>query len=407
MNLYLQNTSVFSKVKNLLTVLLFTFISFNTYSQCTITAQPVSTQLVNPNIVPSALIVVATGNNLTYQWYKNLANNNTNGTLIPGATSASFTPPSSNTVGATYYYVKVIRPSFTCISAVSEVRVACSVQVSGETFSAADGVSKTFNQPPTNYGFTFDIFTLDNSFNMTINGTSLAFKTGFPSTPAELQFQSSATPGINVKFKDGDLYETNTGIAGSRNIWQLTGNQATPILRVVISPTGAVSLFGSKVSGGSLFPLELFNGATLNTIVWNSAANNVIVISQLVTGPTYINGRGYGVNLVTCLPCYTDGSIATEGVTGTRVGITTLKRAGSLDTEWPGVRKSSFVAIESNTKGFVLTRMTSNPALPLAENHISKITNPQEGMMVYDIFTKCLKLYDGVKWDCFNLPTCP
>uniref|UniRef100_UPI002939290E glycine-rich domain-containing protein n=1 Tax=Algoriphagus algorifonticola TaxID=2593007 RepID=UPI002939290E len=40
---------------------------------------------------------------ITYQWYRNTTNSNTGGTLIPGATSPSYTPPTDN-VGTTYYY---------------------------------------------------------------------------------------------------------------------------------------------------------------------------------------------------------------------------------------------------------------------------------------------------------------
>lgn len=40
---------------------------------------------------------------VSYQWYSNTTNSNTGGTLIPGATNPTFTPP-SNTVGTLYYY---------------------------------------------------------------------------------------------------------------------------------------------------------------------------------------------------------------------------------------------------------------------------------------------------------------
>lgn len=56
----------------------------------------------------------------------------------------------------------------------------CYVQVNGNTFvwnytSAVDGtfVDYTIAQPGTDYGFTFDIYNLDNSFNMEINGVKI------------------------------------------------------------------------------------------------------------------------------------------------------------------------------------------------------------------------------------------
>jgi hypothetical protein len=63
------------------------------------------------------------------------------------------------------------------------------------------------------------------------------------------------------------------------------------------------------------------------------------------------------------------------------------------------VRKSGHVALESNTKGFVITRMSST--------EISSIPVPQEGMMVYDKTAKCLKIYSDGAWSCFSNPACP
>ena len=82
------------------------------------------------------------------------------------------------------------------------------------------------------------------------------------------------------------------------------------------------------------------------------------------------------------------------------MGITLLKRAGSDNQDnWPMVRKSGHIALESNTQGFVVTR--------IAKADLGNITNPQEGMMVYDTTDKCLKIYSGNAWKCFNTPACP
>jgi hypothetical protein len=53
----------------------------------------------------SALTVVATGTNVTYQWYSNTLNSTANATSISAATSASYIPPA--TPGTMYYYVVV------------------------------------------------------------------------------------------------------------------------------------------------------------------------------------------------------------------------------------------------------------------------------------------------------------
>ena len=61
------------------------------------------------NAVAAALTVTASvedGGTLSYQWYSHNMSSNSGGTLINGATSASYTPP-TNTAGTVYYYVEV------------------------------------------------------------------------------------------------------------------------------------------------------------------------------------------------------------------------------------------------------------------------------------------------------------
>ena len=122
-----------------------------------------------------------------------------------------------------------------------------------------------------------------------------------------------------------------------------------------------------------------------------------------VPGPTTADiGQGVGASTnaaVNACICYNDPNTGTVGA-DTKHGITLLKRAGATPQpdNWPMERKSAFTALESNTKGFVITRMTT------AE--INALTG-QSGMMVYDTNLKCLKLFNGTAWSCFNTPTCP
>ncbi|WP_424656277.1 immunoglobulin domain-containing protein, partial [Capnocytophaga granulosa] len=76
------------------------------YASPTITTQPVASSTLCGGSRPTTLSVVATGDDISYQWYKNTTNDNTSGDIIPGKTSATFDPP-TDTVVTTYYYVKV------------------------------------------------------------------------------------------------------------------------------------------------------------------------------------------------------------------------------------------------------------------------------------------------------------
>ncbi|MDO5614780.1 MAG: right-handed parallel beta-helix repeat-containing protein [Cruoricaptor ignavus] len=98
--------------------------------------------------------------------------------------------------------------------------------------------------------------------------------------------------------------------------------------------------------------------------------------------------------------CFEDATTGT-GLT-TKHGISSLQRAATainLSDGWPTVRKSAWTVLESNTKGFVITRMTTA--------QINAIAHPQDGMMTYDTTEKCLKIYDGTEWACFSTATCP
>lgn len=107
-----------------------------------------------------------------------------------------------------------------------------------------DGVAQDFSFPATDFGFVFDIYSLDNSFNLTINGVQLAVN--------EIQFQvGNATYPQNIKFQDGSAWQ----YGGIPPIYNMTGTKDTPLVRVVIGKDGSVSMFGSKVSNGICFLL--------------------------------------------------------------------------------------------------------------------------------------------------------
>lgn len=80
-----------------------------------ITAQPLATQTQCQSSVASILEVQVTGGSGTfsYQWYSNTSNNTTTGTLIPGATGSTFTPPTTST-GTTYYYCLITQSDLGC-----------------------------------------------------------------------------------------------------------------------------------------------------------------------------------------------------------------------------------------------------------------------------------------------------
>lgn len=243
----------------------------------------------------------------------------------------------------------------------------CTEDVLGNAFSTTDGNPVTFSQPATDFGFVFDIYTLDNSFNLNINGTQLSTQ--------EIQF-STAVP--NIRFADGSVY----GSGGVPEIWQIIGTTSAPSVRVNISATGAVTLFGSKVSGGPLFPLELYNGATFNTITWNVASANMVTATQVVVGPTYMTGYGSGKKIVPC-HCIKPGATGTPD-SYAQIGI--LTKPSITVANWPKSVPNGQLVLDSAGKGLVITHMTTAQRDALI---------PVEGMVIYNTDLKCVQLYRG------------
>ena len=76
-------------------------------SAITISTQPTSPAAMTYGTISGSLTVAGTASNnntVSYQWYKNTTNSATGGTIIPGATSASYTIPTDLNAGTYYYY---------------------------------------------------------------------------------------------------------------------------------------------------------------------------------------------------------------------------------------------------------------------------------------------------------------
>lgn len=177
----------------------------------------------------------------------------------------------------------------------------CRQDINPVPFSVQNGTTKTFTMPATDFGFVFDIYALDNSFNLSINGVMLATQ--------EINFQGYLQTRT-VRFKDGTTYGYETGdlapptplpAGRTYDIWSLQGTPSAPLVRVVIAKDGTVSIFGSKTSGGVLEPLELYNGNSFNKITWNTSGSNTVIASQQVHEATNMSGSGTGKQITPCV----------------------------------------------------------------------------------------------------------
>lgn len=72
------------------------------------------------NTAAQTITVAATGVT-SYQWRVNTVNSQTGSTSIPGATSASYTPPATSPVGTLYYYAVATNPAGSTTSPIARV----------------------------------------------------------------------------------------------------------------------------------------------------------------------------------------------------------------------------------------------------------------------------------------------
>ncbi|MDP9956064.1 hypothetical protein [Epilithonimonas hungarica] len=133
--------------------------------------------------------------------------------------------------------------------------------------------------------------------------------------------------------------------------------------------------------------------------ITSSNYTSAVKFIQLLSGDSDVAFSAYSTN---SMSLYCLESAVTSGTAlNTQTGITTLGRSGTESDNWPMVRKGGYLALESTKKPFVPTRVSTAG--------LANITNPVEGMMVYDTTDNCLKVYVNatIGWKCYNRKTCP
>lgn len=165
--------------------------------------------------------------------------------------------------------------------------------------------------------------------------------------------------------------------------------------------TEAVNSSAMMPGGTYVWRYSAFSNGT------NFADNNVGTAN--VRGVTFWEDSSITFAKICDATCYKPG-ITAGTVLDTKVGITSLSRAGATDAEnWPMTRKGGWLALEAKTKGFVPNRVAFSAGNPVG----IASANFVEGMIVYDTTNKCLKMYTlkegdvSMAWHCISTQTCP
>ena len=156
---------------------------------------------------------------------------------------------------------------------------------------------------------------------------------------------------------------------------------------------------GTVVSNTRVYTIANYSSSDNGTYVCKITWSNCVTRYINVTLDS--NHCGEPIDSV----CYKPG-ISDSNTYATKHGITALGRAGAKNENWPMIRQSAWTVLESKEKGFVVNRVSST-------FNLSNITNPVEGMMVYDEEADCLKIYTlksgdtAMAWHCFTTAACP
>jgi len=169
-------------------------------------------------------------------------------------------------------------------------------------------------------------------------------------------------------------------VANSPSTRPCTGTTGNSSLSLSVTPgLGAYQWYknGLPIAGGTSSSYSI-------PVTDNSAAEYSVIVTPPGGCLIYSNV----VKSYAC-PCYKPGATGAPEIT--KIGIST--RASKSTANWPADMNNAFIALESNDKGLVITRIP-NPE--------ESIAIPVNGMIVFDTDDLCLKIYDGTQWSCIN-----
>ena len=238
----------------------------------TISTQPSAFQTICVGgSLSTGLTVAYTGGagSASYQWYSNTTPTNVGGTLIPGATSATYDPPAFAGAGTFYYYVVVTSSGTGCNAATSEV---------AQVDVVAD--PEILEQPLANQ--TICAQAVPTALTVQASG-------GF----GTLQYQwysnttNSTSGGVLIPGATSSAYTPSTATVGTLYYYVVVSTNASgcsatsSVAAVIVNPSPTIvtqPLPASVCQGGTLSPLSVShaNGTGTPSYQWyvNTVNNN-------------------------------------------------------------------------------------------------------------------------------------
>lgn len=245
----------------------------------TIITQPLSSQTICQGATPTTLQVAAEGGTgtFTYNWFVSNTNT-TNGTIISGATEATYVPPTSNT-GTKYYYCVVSQsaPGCSVTSNVAQVQVIAAPTINTQPASSTVCVNGTPTQLSVIYTNgtgtpTYQWYT--NTINSNIGGTAIPTATGSSYQP-QATAEGISYYYVIITFPSGGCSSITSSVAS------VTVN---PLPQIITQPTPEQSI----CVGGIITPLSVAGNSTSGTASyqWYSNTTNTNTGGTVISGAT-------------------------------------------------------------------------------------------------------------------------
>lgn len=369
---------------------------------------PAGAQTVCQNDPFSAITVVATGTNLTYQWYRNTTNSTTGGTALTGVLYLSEVAngsktdtyiPRSNVVGTFYYYIIITNPCTSVKSAspaagpftvaslavgglASSDQSICLGTPSDLTLTGLTG-SVTKWQYATNFAFTIPI-DIPSSATVTLTSAQMGIQTSTRYYRAVVAngicnaFSNVVTITYNSSLWNGSVWSNGVPTSGTAVIFNGNYNSTGDLDACSVQINSGNVVFGNSttypshtltiqngltVSGGSL---TFENNASLVQV--NNVANSGQVSYKRNTTPirkydyTYWSSPVVNQILANLSPLtlsdkyfwfdtsiYNWNTVVAPGITTMDIGKGYIIRAPqSFDPITPAVYPASFIGVPNN-----------------------------------------------------------
>ena len=264
-----------------------------------INTHPANTTVTVGNITGSLSVSasVTGGGPLSYQWYSNTTNSNTGGTLITGATNASYAIPTNLTAGVYYYYCIVSAPNVpsalsnaAMVTAGTQTSAAITINTHPVNVTVMEGnISRSLSvSASVTGGGSLSYQWYSNTTNSNTGGTLITGAEGasFPIPP-------NLTVGVYYFY----CVVSSSGmqsVSSNAAVVTVIEESEVPVMGVTVTPESAVlSVGSSRILIANVIPED----ATIKDVFWSSNNESVALVST--NGLVTAIGEGAAIITVT------------------------------------------------------------------------------------------------------------